>query len=168
MFDVEYGTPIGITPKGNLSLEHLDIEKLFNQLFLFRKSYGFNAFFDDLRVYIIKIVMNGIIQFSIENKVSLLLLHYYIDDLEKVVENELNNQFSQLGLKMTRFEFSNFQILSSKELAQLDKIIMQKLKYNLQNHTFADEKKKKLMEKANFTVKAELNKSALVDEIKNL
>lgn len=168
MLDVEYGIPIGITPKGNLSLEHFDTEKLFKQIFLFRKTYGFNTFFEDLKIYIQKIVTNGIIRFSIENKISLLLLHYYIDDLEKVIEYDLNNQFSEFGLKMTRFEFSNFQILNSNELAKLDKILMQKLKYELQNFTFADEKKRKLMDKVNFTVKAEINKNTLVNEVKNL
>lgn len=168
MIDAEYGTPIGIKPKGNLSLEHKDIEQLFKHLFLFRKAYGFNTFFDDLRVYIFRIVTNVIIQFSIENKVSLLMLHYYIDDLEEVVVNELNNQFSQFGLMLTRFEFSEFQVLSSNELTKLDKIIMQKLKYEFQNYTFADEKKKKLMDKVNFKVKAEMNKSTLINEVKNL
>ncbi len=168
MLDAEYGIPIGVTPKGNMSLEHINIEKLFNQLFLFRKSYGFNTFFDDLRVYILRIVNNGIIQFSMENKVSLLMLHYYIDDLEELIINELNSQFSQFGLNMTRFEFSNFQVLSSNELTKLDKIIMQKLKYELQNYTFADEKKKKLMDKVNFSVKAEVNKGVLINEVKNL
>jgi hypothetical protein len=168
IMDAEYGIPIGILPKGKISIQITDIPLLFKTLNLFRNSYSYTGFFKDLGVYFQRVVTRGIIQFCYENKVSFIVLNYYVNELEKHVRTMMDLEISEYGMYTTMVEFTEFLLEASDELKQLDSMMLKKQKFDLLKYTYIDEKKKQLMDKIDFRKKAKVNKQELNEDINDI
>ena len=166
--DIEYQIPITVNPKGKISLDYIDIPLLFKKLNLFRNKYSYQEFFLDLRLIFEVIVRRGLIQFSYENKISLLLLNYYINDIERHIQTLLDIDLNEIGLKSSKIEFYDFELVNSEENKKLNHIMIQKQKYVMQKYSFLDEKKKELMDKIDFKQKMRINKQDLSEDVKSL
>jgi hypothetical protein len=164
--DAEYAIPISILPKGRVSFDYTDISLLFSSMNLTRDSYTYTQFFDELRNRIRLIVSRGIIQFCYENKITCLLLNYYFDEIDAMIRENIDEEFSKFGLITSMMEFIDFSIDETEELKKLEAALLQKQKYSLLKYTYVDEKKKILMDNIKFEQKARINDAVLKDDVK--
>jgi len=164
--DVDYALPISVLPKGRVSFKYVDIPLLFKELNLFRSSYTYSQLFDEIRSRLQLLVSRGIIQFCYEKKITMLLLNFYLDDIDSHMKNIIDSEFEKLGLVSIKVEFIDFSVDQADDIKKIDSIIMKNLKYRLLNYSYTDEKKIQLMKNIKFVQKATVDKTTFEEEVK--
>jgi len=150
MIDVEYGFPIALLPKAKISIKYKDLESLFHYFSLFRIEYSYSQFFIDLMPYLNVNITNGIIQFCHEQKISFIMIDYYLEELEQYITKMIHTEMAESGLVVDNLEFMEFNIVDSSEMKNFNQMMLKNHKFKLLNYTYLDERKKQLMDKINY------------------
>ncbi|MDP2425302.1 MAG: SPFH domain-containing protein [bacterium] len=162
--DPVYDLFLKITPKGVFHTAIVDIDVFFHTIGLFQDFYSIAQLETDLRSEINSYITNGIAEFAYQNEISILVLNYYLDEIETFLKEKINQYLHLKGIQIDHFDLSDISFEETKEVANLNAVLIRKQKYLLQGYSYRDEKKKELFDRIQFKAQAKVNVDSIVKD----